>query len=169
MRQQEANYYKSNKIVKSLFSDYYLELKRFIGIKFGSHDEADDIVQEAFKNILGKDSLDDIKDPKAYLYQAAQNLALNRIRREKRHKSFQEKCLPPDLAPSPEGEVSAAIALEKIQEAISSLPEKPRTAFILSRAHNKTYNEISDELNVSVSAVEKYIIQTLRFLRDRTG
>lgn len=169
MSEDEAHYHKDSKLVRSLFSDYYSDLKRFVSSKFGSNDEADDIVQDAFKNILGKETLDDIQDPKAYLYRAANNLALNRLRQEKRHAAFQEKSYPLEQFPPPEQSVAAGIALEKIQSSIASLPEKPRRAFILSRVHNKTYTEISDELGVSVSAIEKYIIQTLRFLRNQVG
>ncbi|MFL0809027.1 MAG: sigma-70 family RNA polymerase sigma factor [Agarilytica sp.] len=169
MSRKEASALKENTLVQNLFADCYCDLKRYISLKFGSKNDAEDIVQDAFQNILGNGSLEHIQNPKAYLYQAAQNLALNRIRKEKRHLAFQEKCFHAEQAHSPDREVTAGKALEKIQISIASLPEKPRKAFELSRVHHKTYREISEELGVSESSVEKYIIQTLRILRDNIG
>ncbi|MEJ2417970.1 MAG: sigma-70 family RNA polymerase sigma factor [Exilibacterium sp.] len=56
--------------------------------------------------------------------------------------------------------------LERVEKALSKLPAKSRKTFLLSRIHAKTYSEISEELNISTSAVEKHMIRTLRFLRD---
>jgi len=49
--------------------------------------------------------------------------------------------------------------------AIEALPEKIRRAFVLSRFEEKTYSEIATVLSVSVSSVEKYIIEALKSLR----
>ena len=49
--------------------------------------------------------------------------------------------------------------------AIENLPEKVRRAFIMNRFQEMSYREIADELGVSVSSVEKYMITALKTLR----
>ncbi|MFL0803226.1 MAG: sigma-70 family RNA polymerase sigma factor [Agarilytica sp.] len=158
--------------IRSLFISYASDLRGFIAVKFGDPSNAEDIVQDAFQNLMGMDAPETIEDPKAYLYKAARNLALNRIRKQKHHESYissqdhNEQYLPPERS------VHATIDLEKTQAGIDKLPPKYQKAFLMSRVHAKTYNEISAELGVSVSTVEKYIITTLKFLReqlDRNG
>jgi len=45
------------------------------------------------------------------------------------------------------------------------MPEKVRRAFLMHRAKDLSYSEIADEMGVSTSMVEKYIIQALKILR----
>ena len=53
----------------------------------------------------------------------------------------------------------------KIEKAVMKLPESYRVAFEMSRYQDKTYKEISKELNVSIKLVEYRIQQALRILR----
>ena len=54
---------------------------------------------------------------------------------------------------------------ETLEAAISSLPEKQRVAFLLSRMDGKTYKEIAEILGISRQAVEKRIYNALDTLR----
>ncbi len=51
--------------------------------------------------------------------------------------------------------------------ALSELPVKCRQAFVMHRTHGYPYPRIAEELGVSVSSVEKYIIQALKHLRNK--
>jgi RNA polymerase sigma-70 factor (ECF subfamily) len=46
------------------------------------------------------------------------------------------------------------------------LPEKCREVFQLSRFEEKSYKEISEELNISVKTVENHIAKALRIMRS---
>ncbi|MFT4092423.1 MAG: RNA polymerase sigma-70 factor [Niabella sp.] len=56
---------------------------------------------------------------------------------------------------------------EKIKQAISALPPECRTVFEKSRFENKKYEDISQELSISVNTVKYHIKSALRFLRER--
>lgn len=153
--------------IKNIFTDYATELTRYITRKFGDADNAEDIVQDAFHNFLRMDAPESIENPRAYLYQAAHNLALNRIRKQRHHEGYiASQALDDSDNLSPERHISGQKDLEALQEKLKELPENCRKAFIMSRIYAKSYLEISQELGVSVSSVEKYLIKALRFIRE---
>ncbi len=153
--------------VKSQFARYSTELKRYIAHKFGDSGEAEDIVQDAFHNFLRSEAPENIENPRAYLYQTAHNLALNRIRKQRNHDAYLSANQLDDDHRSPERSVVAQRELEALQEVLESLPENCRKAFILSRIHNKTYTEIAEELKVSISSVEKYLMKSIHYLGEK--
>ncbi len=156
---------KSNAFLSSLFVEYSRDLKRFITRKFGSSD-AEDIVQDAFHNILRCDNLEELENPKAYLFQTAQNLALNRIRKKNNHNDYILTQDHDAAEVSLEVSVTAKTDLERVQKAIKKLPVRCQQAFSMSRLQGKTYAEIAEALDVSPSTVEKYVAKSLLFLRD---
>ncbi len=159
----------NQRVIKSLFATHADEVRRFVSAKFSNTIDAEDIVQDAFHNILANEHAHNIDDQKAYLFKTAQNLALNRIRKQKRHQNYISQQSTDDDSPMLERTVSAQQDLESVRQAITKLPDKCQRAFLLSRIQHRTYAEISIELGVSVSTVEKYIITALRFLREHIG
>lgn len=55
---------------------------------------------------------------------------------------------------------------DKINASIESLPPQYRRTFELSRFHNKTYEEIAIEMQISVNSVKTNIKNALAFLRN---
>lgn len=158
--------------ITQLFEKHQPDLLRLISSKFKRvHHEAEDIVQDAFHNILRADNFDQLENPKAYLYQTASNLALNRIRKHQHHHQYIAGLELTELEAlnelTPERNVSASSDLQRLQQALNQLPEKYRRTFLLSRVQDKSYREISELLNISESTVEKHIIKTLKHLRDQ--
>ena len=56
---------------------------------------------------------------------------------------------------------------KQYSDALVSMPEKQRVAFLLSRNENLKYQEISQRLNISVKAVEKRVSGALEILRKK--
>jgi RNA polymerase sigma-70 factor (ECF subfamily) len=54
---------------------------------------------------------------------------------------------------------------EKLQQALNDLPEKCRTVFQLSRFEDLKYQEIADELGISIKTVENQMGKALKTLR----
>jgi len=156
-------------LLHSLFERYQKDLQRFVAHKFGSHHDAEDIVQDAFHNVLRSVDMTQLDNPKAYLYQTASNLALNRIRKQQNHTRYLAVADLPeeaDDAAAPHRAFSAERDLETLRRALGGLSPKYRRTFLLSRVEDKTYREISDELGIPVSTVEKHMIKALQYLRD---
>jgi len=56
---------------------------------------------------------------------------------------------------------------DKIDDAVNGLPNKCREIFIRNRIENKKYQEIADEMKISVKTVEAQMSKALRIMRDK--
>jgi len=143
--------------------------------KFGDRDTARDIAQDAYLRVWRFAHRIEIENPQALLFKTAANLAANEFRAQQRFRARHTEqqtqddhdhiqALPSD-APSPEQASCARSDVEISMAAIEKLPDKVRNAFIMNRFQEKSYREIANELGVSVSSVEKYMITALKALR----
>ena len=143
--------------------------------KLGDPDTARDVAQDAYLRVWRFAHRIEIENPQALLFKTAANLAANEFRAQKRfrarhtdqsaqddHDHIQDL---PSEAPTPEQASCARSDVEISMTAIENLPEKVRRAFIMNRFQEMSYREIADELGVSVSSVEKYMITALKRLR----
>lgn len=164
----------TNAPLEQVFTDHAQGLVRFLYRKVKNWEDAEDIAQNAFIRIQRLTESGELENPKAYLYQTASNLAIDKIRREKLHTNYiQSETADPAFgvtsgesdAYCPERQLRAREQLRRVEDALLQLPIKCRQAFMLHRLRNMSYNDIANEMNVSVSSVEKYILQALKHCR----
>lgn len=162
-----------NKFFQRFFQEHHLSLVRFLSRKLSDPEEARDIAQDAFHNMMQVEGAEDFDHARAYLFQTAANLALNRIRKRKRHDTYlrveehgKAESSAATIA-SPERAAAAREQLRQVEAALEELPDKCRRAFLMHRARHMTYPQIAQELGVSVSTVEKYMITALRRCRKK--
>ena len=130
--------------------------------------EPEDVIQECYSLLAARDRVDDIRHPKAYLFQTARSLVSAHVRRA-RIVPFQAL---DDLdggelfedAPSPERIVSDRDALRRLAQAIAALPPQAQRALILRRVHDLPQQEIARRMGLSENTVEKHIARGLRLL-----
>lgn len=138
-------------------------------------DDAYDVLQESYQKLMLREKLQDMENPRAYLYRTATNIIIDRHRKGKHHtKYIREVVNNTDIGAAstastipPERQVAARQELAKIYLALDDLPEKCRQAFLMHREQHMKYGEIAQALEISVSMVEKHIIQALKHLRHR--
>ncbi|WP_236986122.1 RNA polymerase sigma factor [Marinagarivorans cellulosilyticus] len=152
--------------LKLLYAKHKEELLRFALRKLGSPDDAEEIVQDTFHNMMNVESAETLENPRAYLYKTAHNLALNRLRQGNHHSSYLQQCDDTATTVSLERSVIAEDALEHIRATVTKLPTTTQQVFYMSRIEGKTYAAISHELKISVSSVEKHMMKTLKILRE---
>jgi len=136
-----------------------------------SQDTAEDLVQAVFVRLWERhrDRLP-LREPKAYLFRAVRNSALNHIRaarNARRNTDADVHTLPGPSSFSPEDTLNAQIARKAIKASISALPDRQEEVFRLSRHHHLTYTEIAEVLDLSVKTVETHMGRALAFLRNR--
>lgn len=118
-----------------------------------------------------------LDNARAFLFKTAANLAVDQLRRERVHVRYLNSEMVPQRSdeepercePSAERTVSAVQELDIINTVVAEMPPKVRRAFLLHRGKDLSYPQIAQEMNVSTSMVEKYIVQALRILRERVS
>ena len=135
--------------------------------------EADDIIQEAYAILADLDRVDDIRFPRAYLFQVARSVITKHVRRARVVSIHTgEDLLQLDQAddrPSPERVAIDRDELRQLAEAIGSMPARTQEAFILRRVEGLSQREICARMAISENTVEKHISHGLRFLIDWFG
>lgn len=160
-----------DKFFQRFFQQNHSSLLRFLSRRLADPEEAKDIAQDAFHNMMRMKEAENLEHARAYLFQTAANLALNRIRKRKRQESYAQEVEAGGEAEaagtlaSPERAAMAREQLARVEAALSQLPLKCQRAFLMHRSRNMTYPQIAAELEVSVSTVEKYMIRALQHCR----
>lgn len=152
-----------------IFRSYYQPLCRYAYSFLEDKEEAEEIVQSAFITIWEKRKGLDIQTSlKSYLYRMVRNACLNVIKHEK----IKQQHVAHELAVTESSYESVtqkvyATELElKISEAMKALPEQCRLVFQLSRFEELKYQEIADQLQISVKTVENHMGKALKIMRE---
>ena len=164
---------------EQLYISYYPRLVAY-ALLFLKNDEAHDVVQEVFLDLLEKDNqkLDETK-LNAYLYRAVQNKCVDAIRHKKvkdQYASVVGKKLlqmESEYFYASRNEIEDALLSQELQEqidsAIETLPPKGKQIVRLFFEHRKTAKEIALIMEISRSTVENHIYTCIKALRQKLG
>lgn len=158
----------NERIYEGVFRQYYPLLCRYANSILNDYDEAEEMVQAMFLNVWERrETLIISTSLKSYLYQAVHNRCLNQIKHRQVRAVYQQQVEiePVQTALSPAHSVVADELNVRVQEAIGRLPEQCRRVFELSRFEELKYQEIADQLGISIKTVENQIGKALRILR----
>jgi len=133
--------------------------------------EAEDLTQEVFLRMLRRGNVADLDDVRAYLFETASSVLIDRSRRGtvrhlRDHESFDPKAHAGEAIPA-ERVFIGRESLSRASVALLELPERPRTIFVLRRLEGMRYADIAQRLGISVSAVEKHMTRAVAHLMER--
>ena len=153
------------KAFEKVFHAYYRPLANFAFQYLQDHDEAEEIVQEAFSAIWQKREGLEIKtNLRSYLYGAVRNGCLNNLKHQKVIQNHEVYAMG-----QAEEDASDTLELDELQSmidaALDQLPEKCRQIFEMSRYDGMKYTEIADELGISIKTVETQMSRALKVMR----
>lgn len=135
--------------------------------------DPDDIIQESYSILAELPSVEDIRHPRAYLFQVARSVITRHVRRARIvsiHAMGDLSVLDqPDDAPSPEQCAIDRDELRRLAIAIAAMPGKTREAFVLRRVEGMPQREIAAQMRISENTVETHISRGIRFLIDWFG
>lgn len=147
------------------------ELLHFLTQRVRCASTAADLVQELYIRIVTLTQPEKIRDPRAFLYRTAKNLAIDHLRRK--HRSLL-RSVPLENAltvavttPDAEVAVDAKRRLAAVLKAIDELSPRQRAAFIMFKFEDKTYEEIAQEFQISVKTVEHHLSRAMTYCRER--
>lgn len=148
-------------------------LRSWLARRRGPELDVDDIIQETYTALAARERVDDIRHPRAYLFQIAHSVIVKQVRRARvvpiQAAEDLEGFDPPDEGASPETILADRDELRRLAEAIAAMPGQMRQAFILRRVHGLPQREIAARMRLSESTVEKHIARGVRFLIDWFG
>jgi RNA polymerase sigma factor (sigma-70 family) len=150
-----------------IFGKLYKPVRSYVYYKTGDIDLADDIAQDAFEKIWSGKGNIKAETVGPLLFCIAGNLCKNRFNHNKVVLQFAGNYKTQVQVTSPEFELELKEFDMKLQESISALKEKNRTVFLMNRIDGYTYNQIAENLGISVKTVEKRMQKALKFLREK--
>ncbi|MCK1793489.1 sigma-70 family RNA polymerase sigma factor [Pseudomonas violetae] len=149
------------------FFEHYEELVGTWTRRLRNRQQAEDLAHDTFVRVLESDSTV-VEQPRAYLHQTARNIAVDGYRREDRRSAMESQADHSALScGDPEHFIQAIQLADSIELALAELPVNCRKAFVWQKIEGLTQAEIAERLGLSKNMVEKYMIRTLRHLRDR--
>lgn len=158
----------NERVFEMIFRKYYQSLSNYAFNFLKDMDDSEEIVQGVFLKLWEqRESIEISVSLKSYLYRAVHNTCLNRIK----HLKIQDVYKEYNAEFLEETYDSATDLLYKnelekrIAEALSKLPEQCRLIFKLSRFEELKYQEIADQLGLSIKTVENQIGKALKIMR----
>jgi len=151
------------------FRFYYPRLCNYASSLLKDEEDAEEIVQTVFITIWEKrEELEITLSLKSYLYRAVHNHCLNRFKHASVKEAYREYSINyiPQSYESVTESIHADELAERIEKAIRLLPEQCQKAFRMSRFEELKYQEIADQLNISIKTVENQIGKALKILRN---
>ena len=163
--------------LEQLYKYYYPRLTAYASLFVGS-DEAHDVVQEVFLNLMERTQKKlDEATLKAYMYKAAQNKCLDIIRHNTVKDQYASVARKKMLQMESEyfytsrNEIEEQLFSQELQEridsAIEALPPKGKEVFKHYLEHRKTAKDIALLMNLSRSTVENHIYTCIKSLREK--
>jgi RNA polymerase sigma-70 factor (ECF subfamily) len=142
-----------------LFERHHLAIYRYLLRMTGSRETAEDLTQEVFLRVLTASSYEERDRELAWLFRIARNLRIDRLRREQRS---------PARAPLDHTDVAGpphqGLRLS-LQQALSTLADEERDAFVLAEVGGLSYAEIASVCGVTSAAIRSRIYRARQSLR----
>jgi RNA polymerase sigma-70 factor (ECF subfamily) len=150
-----------------LYRRYERCLFGFIVRQLGNRSEAEDVFHEAFMSVLeSRRQQRELRSFKAWIFEVARNLCLNRVRSRKRaERAFETEARSPASEPHPESILAAREAPAALERAVKKLPEALGQLYDL-RAAGLSYDEIAEVLRVPLGTVKSRMHEMVSRLRE---
>jgi len=165
---------------ETLVEKYKQPVINLVARTVGDFTEAEDIAQHVFVQVYKSAHRYEVTAKfSTWLFTIARNLSLNELRRRSRHRadSLDETFADdeehpirqaPDVRTAGPTEQLLREELEaKVEEAIAALPEKQRTALLMCRHEEFSYEEIARVVGCSLSATKSLIHRARETLKEK--
>lgn len=150
---------------------YYREVLSFLTGNLRCPEEAADLAQESFVRLLTLENPGVVRQPRAFLYRIARNLAVDSARkrqvRTRRLMDLMEFEETPSPERQPDEELEENQLYQALQDAIAEMPPRRREVFMLYRYGQLTQADIARRLGISTTMVERHLRKAMAHCRAR--
>jgi RNA polymerase sigma-70 factor (ECF subfamily) len=151
-------------LVGALYRDHRSWLLAWLRRNIACAQRAEDLSQDTFLRLLGRETLSAPLQPRAFLAAIAKGLLFDHFRRSALEQAYLAELMqvPEGEQPSPEEQQLILEDLHAIDQMLCKLSSKARSAFLLNRLEGLGHAEIAKQLGVSVPRVRQYLAQGMR-------
>jgi RNA polymerase sigma factor (sigma-70 family) len=151
-------------LVGALYRDHRTWLLAWLRRNVACPSKAEDLSQDTFVRLLGRETLTVPREPRAFLVAIAKGLLFDHFRRAALEQAYlNELMLIPEAEhPSVEEQQMILEDLKAIDRLLGKLSSKARAAFLYNRLDGLSHGEIAERLGVSVPRVRQYLAQGIR-------
>ncbi len=159
-------------LIDRLFAQNEQRLRQFFRRRIRARGEERDLAQEVYLRMLRVSETEVFRNPEAYLFTVARNLAKEHAvleRQQQAQVDFQSPGIEVELADLPplEEEADTEQRLRRLNEVIGQLTAKCRAAVVMQYRDGLSYAQIGERLGISDNMVKKYLVQALAHCRKR--
>lgn len=161
-----------------IFKTYYRSLCFYAEGMIGEKEAAEDIVSNFFLKLWENRETLHITSLQAYLYKGVHNNTLKYLERIKVLHKYCEHAMyminNSDLFQSQIDQQPLLLMISQetvteIENAINTLPEQCKEVFSLARLDGLSYQEVADQLGISINTVRTQITRAMTKLRESLG
>ncbi|MEL7005538.1 MAG: RNA polymerase sigma-70 factor [Bacteroidota bacterium] len=149
-----------------LFDEYYTKLVHYALKITADPESSEEMVQDVFVSVWNNRKKLEVNSFYAYLSRAVRNKCITYIQSAMKHQEPIENVMYATKDNDGQQNLEYDELVDALKEAEQLLPEQTRLVFSLSRHSEMTYNEISQELDISVKTVEYHISKAFKLMRE---
>lgn len=154
------------------YDRFYAALCVYVAKILPVSDVVEDMVQEVFISVWeGKRTFSDIKELTNYLYRACYNNALLYIRNHQIHDAILSSLAQEESLLDEDAIYALTVKEEAIRQLyfyIEELPTEQRRIMMM-RIEGRSWDEIAEQLGVSINTVKTQKSRSYKFLREKLG
>ncbi|KQZ86385.1 MULTISPECIES: RNA polymerase sigma factor [unclassified Pseudomonas] len=153
-----------SELVGALYRDHRGWLLAWLRRNVACPQRAEDLSQDTFVRLLGREELKEPREPRAFLVAIAKGLLFDYFRRAALEQAYLTELMliPEAEQPSVEEQQMILEDLKNIDRLLGKLSSKARAAFLYNRLDGLSHAQIAERLGVSVPRVRQYLTQGLR-------
>lgn len=158
--------------LQELLTNRYGALKTRLTRRLGSQDWAEEALQDTYLRLDGAEITGAVRNPTAYLFRTAFNIALNQMRADRRRLSAAEVdglLHIADEAPDALQVFEGRAEISRLSKIIAKLPERQRAILLASRVEGTSRQQIAERFGISVGMVDKELQQAQEYCATRFG
>ena len=146
--------------------EYREVLCRYFSRRGASLGAIEDLVQEVFVRLAKLAQKKLIKNGEAYLMRTASTVWIDYLRKQQRmnsraHFEYDDEQHSPDGI-SPERALESRQNLDRVIEALETLPPRTRQIYLLCRVDGQKRRSVAEKMGITVSAVDKQLMSAAK-------
>jgi RNA polymerase sigma-70 factor (ECF subfamily) len=142
-------------------------IKKYLRRFMSNRCDIDDICQETILRALEAEKKKKIHEPKAFLFGVTRNLIRKKLDKDSRSLiDFIDDYIPKEYnnqaSSSLEQQWDSSYQMTLFREAVAQLPDQCQKVFVLKKVYGYSHKEISAQLGISISTIEKHVSNGLK-------